>query len=117
MYNDDTKLFAKNEKEQGTLINTTRRYSQYIGIEFFIVKCVMLKRKCGERETIERKKTLPNQEKIRMLEEKENYKLLVKLRVDNINHKEIKEIIEKQNLRRTQDLEKPMLIVEITSNR
>ena len=34
MYMDDIKLFAKNEKEVGTLIQTVRIYSQDIGIEF-----------------------------------------------------------------------------------
>ena len=34
MYMDDMKLFAKNEKELETLIQTIRIYSQDIGIKF-----------------------------------------------------------------------------------
>ena len=39
MYMDDIKLFAKNEKEQETLIHTVRTYSQNIRMEFGIEKC------------------------------------------------------------------------------
>ena len=42
MYMDDIKLFAKNEKELKTLIHTVRIYSQDIGMEFSIEKCVLL---------------------------------------------------------------------------
>ena len=42
MYMDDIKLFAKNEKEQETLIHAVRIYSHDIGMEFVIEKCVML---------------------------------------------------------------------------
>ena len=42
MYMDDIKLFAKNEKELETLIHTIRIYSQDIGMEFGIEKCVLL---------------------------------------------------------------------------
>ena len=34
MYMDDIKLFAKNEKELGTLIHADRRYSLEIRMEF-----------------------------------------------------------------------------------
>ena len=33
---DDMKVFAKNEKERDTLIQTIRKYSQDIGMEFSI---------------------------------------------------------------------------------
>ena len=42
MYMDDIKLFAKNEKEFETLIQTERIYSQDIGMEFGVGKCAML---------------------------------------------------------------------------
>ena len=42
MYMDDIKQFAKNEKELETLIHAVRVYSQDIGMEFGIEKCVML---------------------------------------------------------------------------
>ena len=70
MYMDDIKLFAKNEKEQETLIHTVRIYSQDIGIEFGIEKCAMLVVKSGKRHLTDGRE-LPNQDKIRMLREKE----------------------------------------------
>ena len=72
---DDTKLFAKKEKELETLIHTVRIYSQDIGMEFGREKCVMLVMKSGK---------LPNQDKIKMLREKETYKYLGMLEADTI---------------------------------
>ena len=40
MYKDENKLFAKIEKELETLIQTVRIYSQDIGMEFNIEKCL-----------------------------------------------------------------------------
>ena len=51
---DDIKLFAKNEKELETLIQTVRIYSQVIGMEFGIEKCAMLVMKSGKRHMTER---------------------------------------------------------------
>ena len=48
MNKDDIKLFAKNEKELETLIQTVRIYSQDIEMEFGIEKCAMLVMKSGE---------------------------------------------------------------------
>ena len=42
MYMDDTKLFAKNEKESETLIQAVRIYREGIEMEFGIEKCAML---------------------------------------------------------------------------
>ena len=42
MYMDEIKLFAKNEKELETLIQTVRMNSQDIRMEFDIEKCVVL---------------------------------------------------------------------------
>ena len=47
MYMDDIKLFAKNEKELDTLIQTVRIYSQDVRMEFGIEKRVMLVMKSG----------------------------------------------------------------------
>ena len=72
MYIDDIKLFAKNEKELETLIQTIRIYSQDIKMEFGTEKCFMIiiSRKREIIEVIEP----PNQERIRTLGEKENYR-------------------------------------------
>ena len=45
---DNIKLFAKNEKEQETLIHSVKIYSQVIGMEFGIEKCAMLVMKSGK---------------------------------------------------------------------
>ena len=70
MYIDDIKLTAKKEKELEILIHAVIIYSQDIGMEFAIEKCVMLVMKSGKRyltDGMER----PNQDKIRRLGEKE----------------------------------------------
>ena len=48
---DDINLFAKNEKELETLINTVRIYGQDIGIEFGIEKCSILAMKGEANDT------------------------------------------------------------------
>ena len=39
---DDSKLFARNEKELKTLIQTVRIYNEDVGMEFGVEKCGML---------------------------------------------------------------------------
>ena len=70
MYMDDIKLFVKEEKELETLIHTVRIYSQDIGMEFSIEKCVMLVMRSGKRHMIDGIE-LPNHNRIRTLEENE----------------------------------------------
>ena len=88
MYMDDIRLFAKNKKELETLIQA--EYSQDIGIEFVIEKCVMLIMKSGRWHTTKGIE-LPNQEKIRTLGEMEIYTYLGILEADTIKHAEMKE--------------------------
>ena len=97
---DDIKLFAKNEKGLETQIQTVRIYIQYIGMEFGIVKCVMLVIKSGKRHMTERVELL-NQDKIRTLGEKETYKCL---EADIIKQVEMKEKFLKDSLRRNRNL-------------
>ena len=85
---DDIKLFAKNERELKNLIQTLRINSQDIEMEFGIKKCAMLRMKNGKwhmTEGIE----LPNQEKVRTLEEKETNKYLGILKADTIKEVEM----------------------------
>ena len=70
---DDIKLFAKNEKELETLIHAVGIYSQDIGVEFGIEKCVQLVMKSSQRPLTVGMEW-PNPEKIRTLGEKETYK-------------------------------------------
>ena len=83
MYMDDIKLFAKNEKEQETLIHSVRIYSQDIGMEFGIEKCAILVMKSGKRHLTDGMEQ-PNQNKIRMLGEKETNKHSGILEADTI---------------------------------
>ena len=62
MYIDDIKLFAKDERDMETLIQTVRICSQNIGNEFGPQKCAMLIMKRGKRHMTEGIE-LPNQEK------------------------------------------------------
>ena len=70
MYMDDIKLFAKNEKEQETLIHPVRIYSRDIGMECGIEKCAMLVMKSGKRQLTDGME-LPNEDKIKTLTENE----------------------------------------------
>ena len=53
MYVDDSKQFAKNEKELATLIHVVRIYSQDVGMEVGIEKCAMPVMKSGKRHMID----------------------------------------------------------------
>ena len=108
MYIDDIKLFAKNEKELETLIQTVRTNSQDIGMGFSIEKCAMLVMKSGKRHITEGIE-LPNQVVIRTLGEKETNKYLGILEADIIKQQEMKGKIKKENLRRARKLLKKKL--------
>ena len=82
MYMNETKVFAKNEKELMTLIQTIGIYSQDIGMEFCIEKCAMLIIKKDKRQITEEIE-LRNQERIRTFGEKENFKYLGILEEDD----------------------------------
>ena len=62
MYMDDIKLFAKNERELETLIQTVRIYCQDIEMDFGIEKWSMLIMKSRNRRMMDRMEP-PNQEK------------------------------------------------------
>ena len=108
MYMDNIKLFAKNETELETLIYAVRIYSQDIGMELDIEKCVILVMKSGKRHLTDRME-IPNQDKIRTLREKEASKYLSILEADTIKQVEVKEKIKKEYLRRTRKLLKTKL--------
>ena len=98
MYMDDIRLFAKNEKELETLLQTMRIYNQDIGMEISIEKSAMLEKKSGKRHITEVVE-LPNQVDIRTLGEKETYKYLRILEADTIKQLEMKDKIKKEYLR------------------
>ena len=108
MYMYDIKLFAKNEKQQETLIYAVRIYSQDIGMEFGKEKCAIQVMKSGKRYQNDGMEQ-PNQVMITTLAENETYKYLDILEADTIKHVDIKENIKKEYPRRTRKLHEPKL--------
>ena len=106
---NDIKLFAKNEKELETLIQSVGIYDQDIGKELGIETCSMLKKKSGKRRMTEGME-LPHQEKIRTLGVKETYKYLWILEADTVKQVEMKEKIKKEYPRKTRKCSKPNYI-------
>ena len=95
MFMDYIKLFAKNEKELETLIQAMRIYSQDIGMKSGIEKWAMVIKKRGKGHITEGME-LPNQENIRMRQEKEIYKYLGILDADTVKQVKKKEKIKKR---------------------
>ena len=89
MYMYDINLFVKNEKELETIIHTVRIYSEDIGMEFGIEKCVMLVMKSGKRHLTDGIE-LRNQDKIWTPTENETYKYLCILETGTIKQVEMK---------------------------
>ena len=86
MQMDDIKLFAKNEKESKSLIQIIRIYIQEIRMEFGIEECSILIIKSGKRKKMKGIE-LPNQERIRMLGEKKNYKYFGMMKANTIKQR------------------------------
>ena len=103
MYMDHIKLFAKSERELKALTHAVRIYSQDIGMGFGIEKCAMLVMKSGKRHMTDGME-LPNHDRIRTLEENETYKYLGILEAVTIKQVQMKDMIRKEYLRRTQKL-------------
>ena len=90
MYMDDIKLFKNNGKELETLIHTVRIYSEDIGMELCIKKCIMLVIKCGKRHVTDGMER-PNKDNIRTRRENKTYKYLGILEADTIKQVEMKD--------------------------
>ena len=108
LFMDDLKLYAKNEKELDTLVQTVRIFSEDIGMEFGIQKCAMVKLIRGhivESSGI----ALPNGTEIRSLEQSEEYKYLGILQIDDTKNKEMKQMTKKEYFRRVRKVLKASL--------
>ena len=70
------------------LIQTIRIYNQGIGMEFRLERCTTMR--SGKRQIAEETE-FPDQERIRILGEKENYMYREILEVDFIKQEEVKE--------------------------
>ena len=90
LFMDDLKLYSKSEKALDCLIQTTRIFSEDIGMQFGIDKCAMLVMKKGKivkSDGIQ----LPNGKVVISLEEGESYKYLGVLEADEVMVNEMKD--------------------------
>lgn len=112
LFMDDLKLYAKTSNQIDSLIRTVRIFSNDIRIKFGIEKCAGLIIRRGEVTQSEGiTLTLPDDTNIRSLKEGEGYKYLGVLEADVMLHREMKERIKKEYLRRVSQLH--MRTVEI----
>ena len=86
---DNLKLYSRSEKRMDSLVQTVRVFSEDIGMEFGIEKCVMLvmeKGKIVKSAGVE----LPDDKIIKSLQERESYKYLGILEADKFLEEKIK---------------------------
>ena len=108
LFTDDLKLYSRSEKGLDSLIQTVCVFSQDIGMEFGIEKCVMLvmeKGKIVKSVGIE----LPDGKVIKSLQEGESYKYLGILEVDKFLEEKMKLNISKEYIRRIRKVLKSKL--------
>ena len=102
LFIEDLKLYAKNERELDSLIQTVKIFSDDVGIVFSMDKCAMLvlkKRKMVQKEGIE----LPDGKRMREVNLDE-CKYLGVLQLDFIINREIKEKVKSKCIRRVKKL-------------
>ena len=108
LFMDDLKLYAKDEKQLDSLVNTVQIFSLDIGMEFGIGKCGILVMKRGRYKKSEEIK-LPNDQEIKEINVDNEYKYLEILEADGIKDKEMKEKIRKEYTRRVRQVLKSKL--------
>ena len=104
LFMDDLKLYSKTEKTLDSLVQTVCIFSTDIKMEFGIENCAVLVLKRGKVVKSEGIK-LPDNKKVRLLEENEGYKYLGILQADQIKEKEMKEKVENEYKRRVRKLQ------------
>lgn len=107
LFMDDLKLFAKNEDQIDSLVNTVRIFSEDIKMEFGLSKCgvlIMKKGKIVESDGL----CMPDDTMMRNIEES-GYKYLGILEADGIKHDEMKEQLTKEYIRRVRNILKSKL--------
>ena len=107
LFMDDLKLYGKTERELNELMLIVDGYSSDIGMEFGFEKCAMLVLKKGVK-VISEGIVLPSGEIIKEVE-KSGYKYLGILQESDVKHREMKEIIKNEYLRRVKLLAKSKL--------
>ena len=108
LFMDNLKIYGKNIREIDSLIQTVRIFSTGIGMEFGISKRAMTQMKKGKIVSSEGME-LSKREKIRSLEEGEEYTYLGVLESNKVKNQEIKTIMEKEYLRRIRRILKSRL--------
>ena len=98
---DDLKLFEKTKRDMESLMNTVRLFSEDIGMQFGVDKCAITALKRGKHYSSKNDIIFENQDTIRSLDEKNCYKYLGILEVDNIKHQQVKSQFEKKRIRKT----------------
>ena len=96
---DDLKLFASNEKQLNSLLETVATFSRDIGMSFGLDKCAKLTITKGKRSSTENVQ-LSTGDLIKELENEATYKYLGLNEDDNISHTSMKENLEKEYLTR-----------------
>ena len=105
---DDLKLYSRNEKRLDSLVQTVRVFSEDIGMELGIKKCVMLvmeKGKIVKSVGIE----LPSRKVTKSLQEGESSKYLGILEADKFLEEKMKLIVSKEYIRRLRKVLKSKL--------
>ena len=103
LYMDDLKLYAKNEKELDSLVQTVKVFSKDIGMDFGVEKSAMLVMKRGKKTTSDGIK-LPDNIVIKSLKEGEGYKYLGILQIDEVQEKETKRNVSNEYKRRVRKI-------------
>ena len=106
---DDLKLFEKTKKGMKSLRNTVRLFSEDIGMQFGVDKYAITALKRGKHYSSKNDIIFENQDTIRSLDEKNCYKYLGILEVDNIKHQQMKSQLEKEYVRRLRKILKSKL--------
>ena len=96
---DDLKIFAKNDKELNELVKIVKTFSDTIKMNFNTNKCAKITIKKGKYSSSNDLK-VDTETTIKMLDQLENYKYLGIDENCGISHKEMKQKIKKEYLRR-----------------
>ena len=99
---DNLKLFAKNEDQIDSLVNTVRIFSEDIKMEFGLSKCGVLIMKRGKVVKSEGIR-MPDGRMMKNIEEGE-HKYLEILEADGVKHQEMKGQIKKKYIRRVRNI-------------
>ena len=108
LYMDDLKLYGKTRNELESLMNTVRIFSNDIKMEFGLDKCATLSVKRGKVISTEGIR-LPDGNTVRSLQPNETYKYLGILQAEDIKHKEVKQSVRGEYIRRVRKVLKSKL--------